>query len=129
MSAFGPELADHHDACERHIAHALSAGAMRAAMAETARLTAEQAIAYALDERYAAFPNDRAHSSPLTPKEREVAELVALGRSNREIAAALVVSPRTVDGHLERILAKLGFRSRVQVAAWVAEQQAVTAAR
>jgi non-specific serine/threonine protein kinase len=49
-----------------------------------------------------------------------VAALVAEGQSNKEIAAVLVVSPRTVGGHIERILAKLGFTSRAQIAAWVA---------
>jgi FixJ family two-component response regulator len=49
-----------------------------------------------------------------------VTRLVARGRSNKEIAAQLVISQRTAEGHVERILAKLGFNSRVQVAAWVA---------
>ena len=53
----------------------------------------------------------------LTAREREVAGLVALGMTNRDIAARLVVSKRTVDAHLEHILSKLGFSSRVQVAA------------
>lgn len=56
----------------------------------------------------------------LTKREAQVAALVAEGQSNKEIAAVLVVSPRTVDGHIERILAKLGFTSRAQIAVWVA---------
>lgn len=56
----------------------------------------------------------------LTKREAEVAALVAEGHSNKEIAAVLVVSPRTVGGHVERILAKLGFTSRTQIATWVA---------
>ena len=39
---------------------------------------------------------------------------------NRAIADALVISPRTVDGHVERMLAKLGFSTRAQIAAWTA---------
>ncbi|MFI9024244.1 response regulator transcription factor [Streptomyces sp. NPDC053560] len=39
--------------------------------------------------------------------------------SNRAIAETLVISPRTVGGHVERILGKLGFASRAQVASWV----------
>jgi non-specific serine/threonine protein kinase len=50
----------------------------------------------------------------------EVARLIAGGRSNKEIAAELVISRRTAEGHVERILNKLGFASRTQVAAWVA---------
>jgi predicted ATPase/DNA-binding CsgD family transcriptional regulator len=61
----------------------------------------------------------------LTPREREVAALVAKGLTNREIAASLVVSKRTVDAHLEHILGKLGYNSRVQVAALASHEQAV----
>jgi non-specific serine/threonine protein kinase len=58
--------------------------------------------------------------SPLSLREGEVARLVTQGLSNREIAKALTVSERTVDAHVQHILNKLGFNSRVQIAAWVA---------
>ena len=45
------------------------------------------------------------------------------GRSNKEITAALVISQRTAPNHVEHILAKLGFTSRAQVAAWIAASQ------
>jgi predicted ATPase/DNA-binding CsgD family transcriptional regulator len=67
----------------------------------------------------------------LTAREREVAALVAQGLTNRDIATRLVVSKRTVDAHVEHILAKLGFTSRVQVAtlaALPAQGQRVAAA-
>jgi DNA-binding CsgD family transcriptional regulator/sugar lactone lactonase YvrE len=57
----------------------------------------------------------------LTPREREVAGLVAAGLTNRQIAERLVISERTAEAHLEHIRAKLECRSRVQVAAWFAE--------
>ena len=57
---------------------------------------------------------------PLTPRELQVARLVAGGRSNKQVAADLVISQRTAEGHVEHILAKLGFTSRAQVAAGVA---------
>jgi non-specific serine/threonine protein kinase len=57
----------------------------------------------------------------LTEREREVAALIAQGKSNREIADQLVVSERTVESHVGNILFKLGFASRAQVAAWVVE--------
>ena len=63
----------------------------------------------------------------LTRREREIADLVADGLSNREIAAKLVISRRTAEGHVEHILGKLGFTSRVQIAAWVAEHRDPTA--
>jgi DNA-binding CsgD family transcriptional regulator len=52
-----------------------------------------------------------------------VARLVAGGRSNKEIAAELVIAQRTAENHVEHILAKLGFTSRAQLAAWVAASQ------
>ncbi len=56
---------------------------------------------------------------PLTRRESEIAELVAQGLSNKDIAAALVISQRTAEGHIEHILDKLGFNSRTQIAAWL----------
>lgn len=50
-----------------------------------------------------------------------MAILVAQGLTNREIAARLFISERTAESHVEQIRGKLGFRSRVQIAAWVAE--------
>jgi non-specific serine/threonine protein kinase len=60
--------------------------------------------------------------APLTAREREVAVLVARGLSNREIATALTVTERTAEGHVGRALARLGFRSRAQLAAWATAQ-------
>ncbi|MFD1523990.1 LuxR C-terminal-related transcriptional regulator [Pseudonocardia yunnanensis] len=64
--------------------------------------------------------------SPLTRRELEVAVLIGRGLTNRAIAHELVISQRTVSGHVERILAKLNLSSRVQVAAWVVRHQAVS---
>ena len=58
----------------------------------------------------------------LSARELEVAAQVASGASNREIAATLGLSERTVESHVEHILAKLAFHSRSQVAAWAAAQ-------
>jgi len=60
---------------------------------------------------------------PLTPRELQVARLIAGGRSNKDIAAELVISQRTAENHVEHILIKLGFTSRAQIAAWVAGSQ------
>ena len=62
----------------------------------------------------------------LTAREREVATLVAEGMTNKDVAARLVVSKRTVDAHVEHILGKLGYSSRLQIAA-LASQRARTA--
>jgi len=56
----------------------------------------------------------------LTPREREIATLIASGCSNRDIARELVISPATAARHVANILAKLGFTSRAQIAAWAA---------
>ncbi len=53
---------------------------------------------------------------PLTAREREIAELVAAGRTNREVAEQLVLSTKTIEAHLRNIYAKLGVRSRVELA-------------
>jgi DNA-binding NarL/FixJ family response regulator len=59
----------------------------------------------------------------LTPREREISELVAAGKTNREIADSLVVSVRTVDFHLRNVFKKLGVRSRTELAiAWLTDQ-------
>jgi len=63
-----------------------------------------------------------AEPSPLTKREREVASLVAAGRSNREIAESLVISERTVENHMASMFNKLGIGSRAALAAYVARE-------
>ena len=65
----------------------------------------------------------RAGSGPgLTRREKQVAVLAARGLTNRDIAARLCLSVRTVEAHVDRILTKLGFRTRTQLAAWAHEE-------
>jgi DNA-binding NarL/FixJ family response regulator len=84
-------------------------------------MTKDEAIAKALS---LTPPESKpaAVTSPLTARERGIAALVAEGLSNRAIAQTLVISPRTVDGHVEHILSKLGFVSRAQIASWAARE-------
>ena len=87
-------------------------------------LTRAQAVSLALGEPTATPPARPRQPpgparSPLTRRQQEVAALVAEGLTDREIAARLVISPRTAESHVEQILTRLGFRSRAQVAAWV----------
>jgi len=58
----------------------------------------------------------------LTEREREVAALIAQGKSNREIAEAMTVGVKTVETYVTRILNKLGFDSRVQIATWAVKK-------
>jgi non-specific serine/threonine protein kinase len=85
------------------------------------------ALAVAKGELAAAPPADAtATGTPakaLTRREREIAELVADGLGNREVAARLYLSKRTVDSHVEHIFSKLGFSSRAQLTAWVLERR------
>ena len=78
-----------------------------------------------VDARGLPFPSAsprraRELSRRLTPREHEVATLVARGFTNLQVARELTISERTVEGHVERVLAKLEFRSRSQIAAWMA---------
>ena len=58
----------------------------------------------------------------LTAREREIASLIAAGKSNLEIAEALTLSHRTVEAHIGNILSKLDFSSRAQIAVWAVEK-------
>jgi predicted ATPase/DNA-binding CsgD family transcriptional regulator len=64
----------------------------------------------------------------LTQRERQVVALVALGRTNRQIARELVITERTAETHLTRIFTKLGLTSRAQLAAWAVTQERLRSA-
>jgi predicted ATPase/DNA-binding CsgD family transcriptional regulator len=123
MAQFG-HLVKYHEECEARAYQGLGAPAYSAAVEQGARMSDEEALAYALEVGMpaAAGAKDAVAPSPLTRRETEIAQLVSLGFSNREIAATLVIAQRTAEGHIEHILSKLGFHSRAQIAVWVAEQ-------
>ena len=92
----------------------------------------EQAVEYALaltasaepgapDAGPDSAPNGDPEVARLTPREREVAGLIVQGRTNREIAEALVLSERTVDSHVRSVMGKLEVNSRAQIAAWAVQ--------
>jgi non-specific serine/threonine protein kinase len=84
----------------------------------------DESLALALGEEEASLLADGAGElALLTRRELEVVHLVAAGATNREVAANLVISYQTVKTHLHHILAKLGFESRVELAAWYVRQQ------
>jgi non-specific serine/threonine protein kinase len=89
----------------------------------------EQAVDYArnLPLQPAATPATREKLDNLTARQREVAALIAQGKSNAEIADELVVSKRTVEKHIANILSTLGFTTRAQIVRWAIETGLVTA--
>jgi pimeloyl-ACP methyl ester carboxylesterase len=72
--------------------------------------------------RFLGLPASRRGAQALTPRQREVAELVSEGCTNREIANRLGIDERSAEGHVERIRLRLGVRSRAQIAAWYSSQ-------
>ena len=101
----------------------------RAAAAETLDRAAEQLVSVgaslwterARDERTRIGGRATA-TSGLTATERQIAELVRVGRSNAEVARALSISPRTVEWNLSKIYRKLQVSSRTQLAAKLADR-------
>lgn len=112
------------DRAKQRIRAALGDTAFATAFERGAAFSFEQAVSLALGEgaeRDVAPKPGRAGG--LTRREREIAELLSEGLSNKEIAARLVISQRTAETHVEHILGKLGFNTRAQVARWIAEQR------
>ncbi len=104
------------------LARALGERPFQAALRQGRLMDVNEAIAFALDESRGE-PGSADATKP-TKRELQIAELVAEGRSNQSIADELVLSRRTVEAHIQHLLAKLGFNSRSQVAAWVAQRNA-----
>ncbi len=104
---------------------ALGEAAYQDAFERGMKLPTGMALDYALEvKRHAReAPRDNVTQMPLTRREREIAELVAQGRTNKEIAESLVIAQRTVEGHVQHILTKLDFSSRAQIASWVAARK------
>jgi non-specific serine/threonine protein kinase len=108
---------------DRWLAPSLRAAGRAAAglLAEGRQLTLTAALEYALANE----PEEAWRPGPvpaLTRREKEVAALAARGLTNRDIAARLCLSVRTVEAHIDHILTKLGFRTRTQLAAWAHEE-------
>jgi DNA-binding CsgD family transcriptional regulator len=122
VEAFGPHIRRDSVESADKLATALGRKRFTELSSRHVRLGKDEAIDLALGAGQSAQAH--AAKSPLTKREREIAALIAQGMSNRAVAESLVISPRTVDGHVERILAKLDFTSRAQIAAWVASSHA-----
>lgn len=117
------DLRLYHDECEREARRTLGERGYQKAFRYGAGLTIAETIAYALNESPEPEPLPAEAEAILTRRERQVAELVAQGLTNKEIAARLVIGQRTAEFHVERILTKLGFASRTQLVTWFAQQR------
>ncbi|MDQ0750959.1 putative ATPase/DNA-binding CsgD family transcriptional regulator [Streptomyces africanus] len=113
---------------EERACRALGRDAFERAHRRGAGLGLADLVGQALQEP--ARPHPRVSRAPhddtpvrLTRRETEVARLVAEGLANQQIADRLVIARRTAEGHVERILSKLGFSNRSQIAAWVTAQR------
>lgn len=112
-----------HGECEATTISALGEQEFRAVFRKGMDLELDDAIAYAIGEEVVEETRVMAALTPLTKREQQVADLIAGGMTNKEIAARLVIARRTAEGHVERILQKLGFTSRAQIATWVTERR------
>lgn len=120
-------LTNHHDRCMGTLRKTLGEEQLKRTLNQGAAMTLEDAVARGLgrsQDKALDRPGARLSLPSLTKRECEVAGLVAQGLTNKNIAAQLVISQRTAEAHVERILNKLGFTSRAQVAAWVVEHRA-----
>jgi non-specific serine/threonine protein kinase len=113
----GP-LHEHAARCEEGTRRALGAERSAKLVEAGKRLDRARAVALGLQEKEKRTERPDGGRSSLSRRELEVAELVARGLTDREIAAELVIARRTAESHVQHILTKLGFRSRSQIAAW-----------
>ncbi|MET8428745.1 protein kinase [Nocardia sp. NPDC004860] len=116
------DLLVYREECASSSRKALGERAFEAARQEGAAMGFDAAVGFALGEQTEALEPGPHPRGVLTKRERQVADLIAQGLTNRAIAARLVISQRTADGHVEHILTKLGFTSRAQIAAWTVDQ-------
>jgi predicted ATPase/DNA-binding CsgD family transcriptional regulator len=115
----------HHELAVRHevvVRRVLGGSRFAAAYRVGAAMSEVQAIAYALGEEPEPQAPQSPERSPLTRRERQVADLVARGLGDNEIGAELVIARRTAESHVSHILQKLDVANRAAIAAWVAQQ-------
>lgn len=116
IGSFGAHFSEHSEACRRAMTGALPARVLGARLHEGATIDLAELIE---GSQSVTQHRELPHRVRLTRRENEIAQLLAEGLSNRQIAERLVISHRTVEGHVENLLAKLHLKTRTQVAAWV----------
>ncbi|MFC9767975.1 ATP-binding protein [Rhodococcus jostii] len=117
LAAFGPNLTGYHSACRGRLEQVMAPRALSTALQAGAKRSPTGIIAYALAEQVAdSIPEDEPPA--LTSRQQEIAALISKGLTSPQIGAALVISVRTVESHIENIMTRLGFVSRSQIASW-----------
>jgi non-specific serine/threonine protein kinase len=112
----------YHDTAVARLGRSLGERRLGGEIAAGTSLDRAAAVAFALEE--VPSPAARGPDLTLSPRELEVAALVAEGCGNREIGERLFLSPRTVEKHVEHVMNKLGVDSRAAIAAWHAREGA-----
>lgn len=123
VAAFGPQLARTATYALDKAGAALGEAKLLELQADGAALAPNEWLGVVLGDSDAGAAGAAASSENLTARESEVAALLGQGLSNRDIASELVLSPRTVEGHVQHILAKLEVRSRTEAAVVLAERR------
>jgi predicted ATPase/DNA-binding CsgD family transcriptional regulator len=125
IEAFGPFFARYSAECRASVISALEAPRFRVLLAE-GMARAKVPPRPLQDAANQGEMPVQGGPPPLTRRELEVARLIAKGLTNKAIAAELVLSRRTVDGHVERLFAKLGVTTRAQAAVWMSRHDSVS---
>ena len=111
-----------HERSESAARHGLGSRAYDAAFARGRAMTIDESVDFAVGVTQRPKPAPAGRSQPrpeLTSRQLEVARLITDGLSNKQIAARLFLSERTVETHITNTLNKLGLNSRVQISRWV----------
>ena len=120
LAGMFPELAYERRRALEHARLVLGDASFAAESSVGQTLTLDEAVLEAFKATHVE-PTASASDGPLTPRQHEVASLIARGSTNGQIAERLVVSPHTVERHVENILDRLRLSSRIEVAVWMVE--------
>jgi len=113
-----------HDRSVTAIVQAIGEKAFAAAFAQGRAMTIDEGVAFAVADEQApkpASPVKAVSDRELTRRQLEIAGLIAQDLTNKQIAARLFLSERTVETHITNMLNKLGLNSRIQLSRWIAE--------